>query len=87
MKLTRTVETSVGSKVTWKKSHHVIKLTADVKCEEDVRHLTLDYFKVILYIDGLPVADISKVLGKTDALKAMVDEHDWVEVYNEEKSK
>jgi hypothetical protein len=63
--------------------HQVLQISTMVK---DVNHLAIiDYkdFECNLYVNGLFIADISHVLAKTNQLAELVDETNWLEIFNE----
>lgn len=59
----------------------VIEVVADVNSEEEAATLGYEDFQINLYINHKYIGDISHVLAKTDAMVALIDETDWLEMY------
>lgn len=58
---------------------------AQANSKQEAEELSCDDFKMDLYIDGKYIADISYVLGKTNAYEELIDHEDWGKLYADAK--
>lgn len=84
MKLSKSYETYFRDRGGILQSHVIeIKTNIEVLSKEEAGDLNYDNFDANLIINGKFVADISKLLSRSDAFVGMIDETDWAEMWAE----
>lgn len=65
--------------------HQELVIWAQANSKQEAKELGYDDFKMDLYIDGKYIADISYVLGKTNAYEQLIESEDWAKIYADHK--
>jgi len=58
---------------------------AQANSKQEAEELGYNDFHMDLYVNGNYVADISYVLGKTNAYEELIDHEDWAKIYADAK--